>query len=394
MANLAIRLNQKASVAVRKGHPWVFSDSIVKISKEGVRGDIAVAFDQSGKNWLGAGIYDPESPVRVRILTIKRNDPPVGKELFRTLLKRALERRMDQIPALTDAWRIINGESDSFSGLVADKYADHAVLKIYSAAWIPYAQILRDLLIEEVPGVTATVLRYSRELQKYSECVEDGSSDPVEFLENGIRFQADLLHGQKTGFFLDQRDNRYEVRSLAKGKKVLNVFSFSGGFSLAAAKGGASRVVSVDADGHALEACDLHFKINEDSPEIAKCLHSELKGDAFDLMRNLIDKKEKFDIVIVDPPSFAKSKAEVATALNTYSRLASLAVKLCVPGGTLVFASCSSRVYGDELFERVKSAASAAGRPIREWKRTAHAFDHPALFAESSYLKCMYAEVR
>ena len=394
MANLAIRLNSKAALAVRKGHPWVFSDSIVKISKDGSRGDVAIAFDQSGKNWLGAGLYDPDSPVRVRILTIKRNDPAVGKELFRTLLKRALVRRLNEIPADTNAWRIINGESDSFSGLVADKYADHAVLKIYSAAWIPHTDILRQLLMEEVPGVTATVLRFSRELGKYQECVEEGDSGQVEFLENGIRFRADLLHGQKTGFFLDQRDNRFEVRSLSCGKKVLNVFSFSGGFSLSAAKGGARKVVSVDADGHALEACDLHFRINADSPDIAACDHSELKGDAFEIMRGLIEKKEKYDIVIVDPPSFAKSKAEIPTALNTYSRLAALAVKLCVPGGTLVFASCSSRVHADELFERVKSAASAAGRPLREWKRTAHAFDHPALFAESSYLKCMYAEVR
>ncbi|MBE6405505.1 MAG: class I SAM-dependent rRNA methyltransferase [Lentisphaerae bacterium] len=394
MANIAIRLNQKAALAVRKGHPWVFSDSILKLSKEGTHGDTAIAFDQSGKHWLGAGLYDPESPVRVRILTIKRNDPPVGKELFRTLLKRALERRLDHVPPETDAWRIINGESDSFSGVVADKYADHAVLKIYSAAWIPHVQALRELLVEEVPGVKETVLRFSRELRKYPECVEEGNSEPVTFLENGIRFQADLLHGQKTGFFLDQRDNRAEVKTLSKGKKVLNVFSFSGGFSLSAAKGGAEKVVSVDADGHALEACDLHFKMNSDCPEIAACSHEELKGDAFELMRGLIEKKERFDIVIVDPPSFAKSKAEVSTALNTYSRLAALAVKLCVPKGTLVFASCSSRVYADELFERVKTAASAAGRPIREWKRTAHAFDHPALFAESSYLKCMYAEVR
>lgn len=394
MANIAIRLNQKAALAIRKGHPWVFSDSIVKISWEGAYGDTAIAFDQSGKNWLGAGLYDPDSPVRVRILTIKRNDPPVGKELFRVLLKRALERRLPQVPPETNGWRIINGESDSFSGLVADKYAGYAVLKIYSAAWIPHAALLRELLTEEVPEVKETVLRFSRELRKYPECVEEGTDSPVEFLENGIRFRADLLHGQKTGFFLDQRDNRSEVSSLSRGKKVLNVFSFSGGFSLFAAKGGASKVVSVDADGHALEACDLHFRINSAVKEVAACAHSELKGDAFEIMKGLIDKKEKFDIVIVDPPSFAKSKAEIPAALNTYSRLAALAVKLCVPGGTLVFASCSSRVHADELFERVKTAASAAGRPIREWKRTAHAFDHPALFAESSYLKCMYAEVR
>ena len=394
MANLAVRLNSKAALAVRKGHPWVFSDSIVKYSREAVAGDTVIAFDQGGKNWLGAGLYDPDSAVRVRILTIRKTDPPVGEELFRVLLKRALERRLDQIPPETDGWRILNGESDSFSGLVADKYADTAVLKIYSAAWIRHIPVLRQLLKQEVPGVEQTVLRFSREMQKLPGCAEEGRADLVEFLENGIRFQADLLHGQKTGFFLDQRDNRMEVRKLAAGKRVLNVFSFSGGFSLAAAAGGAAEVVSVDLDGHALEACAEHFRLNSGNPSIAKCRHTERKGDAFEIMRDLAGKRETFDIVIVDPPSFAKSKAEVPAALNTYSRLAALAVKLCAPGGTLVFASCSSRVHADELFERVHKTASAAGRPLQEWSRTSHAFDHPALFAESSYLKCMYSKVR
>ena len=191
-----------------------------------------------------------------------------------------------------------------------------------------------------------------------------------------------------------KRDNRAEVGRLSSGKRVLNVFSFSGGCSLSAARGGAEEVVSVDADGHALELCANHFAMNSGCPEIAKCRHRELKGDAFEVMKNLISMNEKFDLVIVDPPSFAKSAAEIPAALNTYGRLASLAVRLCVPGGMLVFASCSSRVHAPELFERVGNAASAAGRPIRERKRTAHAFDHPALFPESSYLKCLYAEVR
>jgi 23S rRNA (cytosine1962-C5)-methyltransferase len=127
---------------------------------------------------------------------------------------------------------------------------------------------------------------------------------------------------------------------------------------------------------------------------IARCRHREEKGDAFEIMRKLSEKHEMFDIVIVDPPSFAKSKAEIPAALNTYSRLAVLAIKLCKPGGILVFASCSSRVHADELFERVHQTASAAGHPLQECKRTAHAFDHPALFAESSDLKCMYSRVR
>ena len=394
MANIAVRLNQKAAVAIRKGHPWVFSDSILKISRDGSPGDTVILFDQTGKNWIGAGVYDPGSPVRVRILTTKRNDPPVGELLFRHLLQKALEFRIPQIPPETNAWRILNGESDYFSGLVADKYSDTAVLKVYSSAWIPHIPLLRILLTETVPGVKSTVLRFSRELQKKYSCVEDGSEGVTEFLENGIRFKADLLHGQKTGFFLDQRDNRAQVRDLAAGKRVLNVFSFSGGFSLASAKGGAKEVISVDADGHALDACADHFKINSHIPQIASCRHSELRGDAFEIMYSLAEKKQKFDIVIVDPPSFAKSKAEIPAALNTYSRLAGLAVKLCVPGGLLVFASCSSRVHADELFQKVKNSASASGRPLKEWKRTAHAFDHPALFPESSYLKCMYAEVR
>lgn len=212
------------------------------------------------------------------------------------------------------------------------------------------------------------------------------------FMEHGIRFGADVIRGQKTGFFLDQRDNRFRVSRLSRGKRVLNVFSYSGGFSLYAAAGGAVEVVSEDINRHAIESVDANFERNRGIPAVAACRHSEITDDAFAAMERLFREKQKFDIVIVDPPSFAKAEAEVKTALNTYARLARAAVKLLVPKGLLVFASCSSRVTAERLFEVVNEAARSVGRPLKEIERTAHAVDHPAKFKESSYLKCLFAE--
>ena len=196
-----------------------------------------------------------------------------------------------------------------------------------------------------------------------------------------------MIRGQKTGFFLDQRDNRARVGTMSAGRDVLNVFSFSGGFSLYAARGGAASVCSLDADKHAIAACGRHFELNAAHPNVRRCVHEGIVGDAFEVMHDLAKSKRRFGLVIVDPPSFAKSAAERDRALHSYARLAALADSLLKPGGTLVFASCSSRVSADDLFPVV-----LAHTHVRELARTGHAADHPARFPESHYLKCLYAE--
>jgi 23S rRNA (cytosine1962-C5)-methyltransferase len=213
----------------------------------------------------------------------------------------------------------------------------------------------------------------------------------VIFDENGLRFEVDPVRGQKTGFFLDQRDNRARVEALAAGARVLNVFAYTGGFSLYAARGGARAVTSLDLSALALAAAERNFALNRALPAVAAAQHELLAGDAFDALAELARARRTFDLVIVDPPAFAKRQAEVERALAAYARLTRLALAVTRPGGTLVIASCSSRVSAAAFYDAVLAAAAQAGRPLRELARTGHALDHPVRFAEGEYLKCLFA---
>ena len=397
---IAVRVKQKAVPAIRSGHPWLFEDSVKKAPPDGAPGDVAVLYDPDGKRILGAGLWDPNSKLRVRILQKDPSQPPVGSSLFAGLAGKAASVRAGAIPPETTAYRLANGESDGFPGLVADRYEDTLVLKLYSEAFAPWAGDIADAFFAANPGLVHCVVRLSRAMED-SPAVRrsfpepaavftadpDAFSNPVRFTENGMVFEADVIRGQKTGFFLDQRDNRARVGTMSAGRDVLNVFSFSGGFSLYAARGGAPNVCSVDADKHAIAACARHFELNGTHPNVRRCRHEGVVGDAFEVMQSMVREKRRFGLVIVDPPSFAKSAAERDRALHSYARLAALADTLLKPGGTLVFASCSSRVSADDLFPVVLSHTH-----VRELARTGHAADHPALFPESHYLKCLYAE--
>lgn len=397
----AVRLLPKGLQSVRKRHPWIFEDSIATPPEKVRPGDIAVLFDNRRK--MGAGLIDPFSKIRIRVLAWGASAPDIGPTLFKELAEKAARRRDGLFGPETNAWRLVNGESDGFSGLAADRYGDVLALKIYTAAWVPYLGNIVDALYAANPGLNRLAVRFSREVSALPPedrfHLEDGTlfgppgwDGRVEFLENSLIFEANVKEGQKTGFFLDQRENRARVGELARGmKKVLNVFSYSGGFSLYAARNGAEEVTDIDFSKPALAASERNFELNRSLPCVAACRHRGIADDAFYAMKTLEEKGERFDLVIVDPPSFAKSSAERRSALNSYSRLASLAVRLLCKNGILVFASCSSRVGADELFEEVHRAARNAGRPLQEFDRRAEAPDHPADFKESHYLKCLYA---
>lgn len=394
-----VYVRKKAIPFIRAGHPWLFDDSIERTAAQAADGDIAVLFGPD-KKFLAAGLYDAASPVRVKIYSNSSKLPPVGSELFAHLAAQAASLRADKIPADTDGWRLIHGDSDGFPGFVADKYANVMVCKIYSAALLPWVNQITEAVAQSVPGINTLVIRLSRELQKRDELygLHDGmvvsNVNPdfngiITFRENGIVFEADVIRGQKTGFFLDQRENRMRVSKLAKGYDCLNVFSYSGGFSLYAGTGGAKSVTSVDLDPHAIAMCDKNWSLN---PQLKNVPHHGIAGDAFEVFANLKKEGKTFDLIVVDPPSFAKSAAEVPGALNSYARLAKAAVKILRKNGTLVFASCSSRVDAETLFHTVTSTAAAAGRPLKVFEKTFHAPDHPAKFNESHYLKCLFAK--
>jgi 23S rRNA (cytosine1962-C5)-methyltransferase len=210
---------------------------------------------------------------------------------------------------------------------------------------------------------------------------------PVVFSENGIRFEADVVRGQKTGFFLDQRENRAEVEKLSRGKNVLNAFSFSGGFSVYAARGGAKSVTDLDISAHALESAKRNFALNKNFPTVAACEHRTVQADAFEWIEN---SKEKFDLIVLDPPSLAKRESERATAIRAYEKLNSLGIMRLSRDGILVASSCSAHVSAVEFFDAVRLAAKKSGRKFSELKTKLHPPDHPAGFKEADYLKVIY----
>ena len=391
---LRLRLTNTAETIVRSGHPWLFADSIREQNRIGQTGELAVIYDRNDK-FLAVGLYDSDSPIRVRILHAGK-PKTVDSTWWKAHLEKALERRAKLFDATTTGYRLIHGESDGWPALVLDKYDSTLVLKIYSAAWLPRLDEILALLQEKIP-CERIVLRLSRNIQSLAEKQfqrRDGQilfgSTPVGaviFSENGIRFEADVLRGQKTGFFLDQRENRAEVEKLASGKKVLNAFSFSGGFSVYAARGGAKSVTDLDISAHALESAKRNFALNKNFPSVAACQHETVQADCFDWLEKSAG---KFDLVVLDPPSLAKRATEREGAIRAYERLNSLGIMRLSRDGILVAGSCSAHVSAPEFFDAVRRAAVKSGRKFTELKTLQHPPDHPAGFKEAEYLKVIY----
>ena len=395
---LAVRVTKDALRQIRGGHPWVFESSITSCPDDGRAGDLAVIFD-SERRFQGIGLYDPGSPIRVRML---HHGPPVPIDdaWWRQRLADALDRRAGLLASTeTTGFRCVHGENDGLPGLVVDRYGPALVVKLYSAAWVPHLRsvvaALGRLLAPEV-----VVLRLSRALGDDLPGLADGTvlvgenpGGPVLFLENGLVLEADLVAGQKTGHFLDQRENRQLVGDQAAGARVLDVFACTGGFSLSAAAGGARSVHSVDLSARALETARANFDHNQHVPEVRGCRLETTVGDAFAVMSALAAAAERYDVVVVDPPSFAHIQAGVAGARRAYRRLTDLAVCLVGDGGLLVQASCSSRVGADDFFADVLAGAAGAGCRLEEIRRTGHAVDHPVGFPQGAYLKALFARV-
>ena len=396
---IALSVTRAAERHLRSGHPWLFADSITKASHEGAPGDLAVVFDQK-RRFVAVGLYDPTSPIRLRVL--QQGAPAtIDRAWFAQKLTSAAQLRQPLTAnQQTTGYRLVYGENDGLPGLVIDRYAGTLVVKLYTTAWLPHLVDLLTALLA-LQNAEQIVLRLSRNVQQLSlqlygltEGMVIGETEltgPVVFLENGLRFEADPIHGQKTGFFLDQRENRARVERLAAGKRVLNLFAYNGGFSLYAARGGATQVTSLDSSRPALAAATRNFALNQSNPNVAKADHQLLAGDAFVLLQQLANDGMGYDLVIIDPPAFAKRQSEVERALEAYAQLTRLGLNVLVPGGTIVLASCSSRVTAEAFAANAVQAALRVGRPLRVFDQTGHALDHPVGFIEGAYLKCLYA---
>ena len=395
-ARLRLRLSATAESIVRAGHPWVFADSVRETNRTGQTGELAVIYDRNDK-FLAVGLYDADSPIRVRILHAGKPQT-IDTAWWQDRLTQTLARRDGLFEAATTGYRLIHGESDGWPGLVLDRYDTSLGLKLYTAAWLPRLEEIIARLKEKIT-CERIVLRLSRNIQPLAEKQfqrRDGQmlwgmrpTESVIFSENGSKFEADILRGQKTGFFLDQRENRAEVEKLASGKRVLNAFSFSGGFSVYAARGGARFVTDLDISAHALESAKRNLARNKNFPGVAACRHETVQADAFQWIES---SAEKFDLIVLDPPSLAKRAAEREGAIRAYERLNGLGIQLLARGGILVAGSCSAQVSAAEFFDAVRRAAMKSGRKFKELKTLRHPPDHPAGFKEAEYLKVIYLQ--
>ncbi len=394
---LRLRVTATAETILRSGHPWLFAESVREQNRDGQLGELAVIYDRNDA-FLAIGLFDPDSPLRVRIL---HSGKPlrIDAAWWKKRLAETTQRRAGLFDAQTTGYRWINGESDGWPGLVLDRYETTLVLKLYTAAWLPRLEEIAEIISDQIPN-ERIILRLSRNMQTVAQNefkLNDGQilrGSPLDgaviFLENGLRFEADVLRGQKTGFFLDQRENRRRVESLAQGRDVLNAFSFSGGFSVYAARGGARSVTDLDISAHALESARRNFALNESHAAVKACRHETIQTDAFEWVAG--NPNRKFDLIVLDPPSLAKREAERAGAIQAYGKLARHAVSHLNAGGILVAASCSAHVSADEFFAMLRETARSSGGKFAELQTTAHAPDHPATFREAQYLKCIYLQ--
>lgn len=376
--------------SVRQRHPWLFSGSVANLSGNPAAGG-TVRVVSAGGEPLGWAAYSPVSQIRARMWTFDP-DVVIDQAFFQALIERAIQRRSGYADLkTTDAYRLVHGESDGLPGLVVDRYGDYLVVQFLSAG----SDLHRDLLVEllvSASGVKNVYERFDIEMRTLEGLPERnniilGSPPPEQLMihENGLDFLVDLLHGQKTGFYLDQRDNRQKIGAYAQGMKMLNCFCYTGAFSVYALAAGASSILNIDSSADALSLAKKNIQTNQLPLE-----HTEwLTGDVFQELRKLRDRAESFDLIILDPPKFAATTAQVDKAARGYKDINLLAFKLLKPGGLLFTFSCSGGVSADLFQKIVAGAALDAGVDAVILERLGQASDHPVAlnFPEGAYLK-------
>ncbi len=380
--------------AVRRRHPWLFAGSVKVRPGALVAGPVeARAPDGS---FLARGFASPSSPLVARWWTFE--DRPVDAELVAARLGSALAFRARVVPGETDGYRVVHAEGDFLPGLVVDRYGDVVVVQATTAGTEHARALWLPPLLAAFPGATVVQKndlpsRAGEGLPTADEVLAGSGPVPVSapFRERGLRFAAEVAAGQKTGFFLDQRENRHLVRTLSAGKRVLNLFSYSGAFGVAALAGGASRVAQVDVSATALESArENHLRNGQDFDRV-----DFVVADVFEDLRRRAAAGERWDVIVTDPPAFAKRRDDVDRACRGYKDVNRIALKLLAPGGTLLACSCSGPVDA-ALFQKVLFGASLdAGVPARLVERRGAGPDHPVALdcPEGEYLKAFRLEV-
>lgn len=383
---ITIQLKPKREENVLRFHPWIFSGAIAKITGKPEEGDI-VRVVSANQEFLAIGHYQIGS-IMVRILSF--DDRDIDRSFWHERLKAAYDMRVAlglAESANTNAYRLVHGEGDNLPGLVIDVYGDTAVVQAHSVGMHHAKDVIAELLVEIIPAVN-NVYYKSEGTMPFKAPVKPvdgyliGNKTETIALENGLKFHANWLDGQKTGFFVDQRDNRSLLEHYAKGRNVLNMFCYTGGFSFYAMRGGANLVHSVDSSAKAIELTNQNIELNfPGDPR-----HEAYAIDAF---KYLEDIKDKYDLIILDPPAFAKHRDALRNALRGYTRLNALAFEQIRPGGILFTFSCSQAVSKEQFRLAVFTAAAQSGRSVRILHQLTQPIDHPVniYHPEGEYLK-------
>ena len=385
----ALRLKPGRDKSLRERHPWVFSGAIAAVEGKPESGDTVDIHRDDGA-FVARAAYSPSSQIRARVWTFDARES-VDAAFFARRVARSVAARAPMLDASHSGCRLIHGESDGLAGVIADRYGDTVVLQLSAAG----ADRWRDEVVAALAAATSAVCVYERSdadvrnlegLAPRTGLAFGAMSDDVRLIEDGLVYRVDIVAGQKTGFYLDQRNSRAAVRALAAGRETLNVFCYTGGFSLAALAGGATRVLSIDSSADALALGRENVALNA-ALDASRAEWQD--ADAFSALRTLRDKAAAFDLVVLDPPKFAPTMAHAERASRAYKDVNLLALKLMRPGGLLATFSCSGGIDASLFRKIVAGAAQDAGADAVVVGRFGASADHPVAlaFPEGEYLK-------
>ena len=389
------------------GHPWVFSNGIEEADPQIQPGELVEVLAKDGR-FLGVGLAGAGSTIKVRMISLEKLATTSGgqagldKDFFVGRFLELEKSKKRHLPAGTNAYRVVYADADWLPGLIVDKYDDVVVFQIHTAGMDKlHSEILEALkeafkpraIVErsDVDARRKEGIRVLEPVLKYGKL--DG--DLASFQENGIKFVANVIHGQKTGFFLDQRDARKKVMELAGGKRVLNLFSYTGAFSIYAAMGEAASVTSVDVSESAIEMAKKNFELNSLPSENKDLKYQFICADVFEYLKSASFKAGEYDMIICDPPAFAKGGDKTDQAKRAYTDLNKKCLELLGPGGILISSSCSGRVSLEDFRGFLRIAAGKAGRDVRVLASLGQGFDHTdrLCFTEGTYLKTLVLEI-
>lgn len=377
--------------AARNFHPWIFSGAIDSVDDFHVPGDLVKVY-ASDNSYLGTGYLNPKSQIAVRMLSF--SDEEINSNFFESRIARAESIRKEFVSSDTHCYRLIHAEGDFLPGLTVDRYHQYLVVQFHTLGMDKLKETILSIL-QRLNGVKGIYERcdpqsFEWEGMKKESGVLWGAPPPelLQVKENGLSFFVDLMRGQKTGFFLDQRDNRKLIGRFSKGRRVLNCFSYSGGFSVYALRNGAEHVTSVDSSQEANELCVKNIELNQINPVCSEVV----KADVFDYLRQ---DQEQYDLIILDPPAFCKGSQQIDQAARGYKDINLNAMRKVRSGGLLFTASCSSYISADLFQKVIFGAAKDAKREVQIICKTSHAYDHPIniYHPEGEYLKGFFCRI-